>query len=381
MNIREDKVQETIKWLEGIENEERRKLVNALKRSEQVFSNPKSPKLQLARREYGEKQELVARVFRGERHGKTRFSIEFLPKNSTTNQSWWLSAEEALKVAANVKVERSAYPHRLQLAFIYLASKLGVKDSHLFRYSTDGDQFTKAYSPKDIIPPEDITISHDDALEILKKEQMEKGTEPEPAFGVAQTKVFRIAMPVTTTSPNLSRQNWGEESSQLLIIKKRMEENTQTLGTNGSKRAYYRCETFNSKELEKLRSDKECKIIWPKQQAKSLTYLLDLCQELILQQASKTLGAGEQHFAVLYQKKTELGPPGYLYKAIIAKGKDKTEASKTSCKIINQLWNNGLENTESPSDDNNKAVALTCLTSTDCALLKYLVTKEAELDN
>jgi hypothetical protein len=381
----QDVVGKTIKWLEGIENEERRKLVNALKRTKTVIENTSNPKLLLAKRKWGNQPEttLIPMIIKGQRHGKPRFSLEYIPNNQTHLTEDYLSPDQAQTIAEKVKVERSNYAHRIKLAFMFLASKHGTRENKSFCYSTDGEHFTKAYKSIHDVPPEEKTITHKEALDILKKDIIENPSIYEsPAFGVSQTKVFRVSPPQIkevyneelnySYTPHDNTNGKDDLKTSWITISKRLE-NTNSNGT-GEKKAYYQCNRVYTTESQ-ARSNKNYKLLWPANQIKSLVYLLDLCKELILNQSAKTLGEGDSYFATIYEKKTTKGPRGLLYKALICVGKDKTEASKNACAVISKVWTEEEDtNCLSPhKNTENTPIAVTCLSLADCSLLKYLI--------
>jgi hypothetical protein len=386
INGDQDVVEKTIKWLESIENEERRKLVNALKRTKTVIDNTSNPKLLLAKRKWGNntQRNFVPVILKGERHGKPRFSLEYMPDNEVNLNEQCLSPNQALAIAQKVKVERSNYAHRIKLAFMFLASKYGTRENKSFCYSTDGEHFTKAYKSIHDVPAEEKTITHQEALDILKKDIIDNPSVYEsPAFGVSQTKVFRVSPPQTkevyneeldySYTPHGSTNNKDDLKTSWITISKRLE-NTNSKST-GDKKAYYQCNRVYTTEPQ-ARSNKNYKLLWPANQIKSLVYLLDLCKELILNQSAKTLGEGDSYFATIYEKKTTKGPEGLLYKALICQGKDKTEASKNACSVISKVWTEeGGQTTNENSHKNteNTPIAITCLSLTDCSLLKYLI--------
>ena len=355
---RDQVIEDTIKWLSTIENEERRKLVNALKRTKEVLNNPNNPKLLMSKREFGERT-LHPVILKGERHGKPRFSLEFLPEEDIKNKGDYLFPEEASQVAEKTIVERSSYAHRLKLAFIFLTNKFGTKNNKDFVYSTDGDHFTKAYRSVNEAPKEEKVISHFEAVKVIEADKkINPKAYESPAYGVAQTKVFRVSVnsvPSTGASGNI-KTSW-------ITISKALED-----VNNNDKRAYYQCRQVYDTE-EKVRSNKEYKLVWPTNQVKSLIYLLELSKDLILQQNSKTLGDGDQHYAVLFEKKSSSGPAGILYKALICPGTEKTSASKNACTVVTQVWTID----ENDPKTNNLPKAITCLSPQDCSLLKHLI--------
>jgi hypothetical protein len=236
---RSDVVNTTIKWMESIENEERRKLVNALKRTKTVLENPNNPKLVLARKELGKPtSQLQAIIIIGKRHGKPRFSLEFLTTEEIKNlkNSEFLLPNEAIEISQNVKIERSNYAHRIKLAFIFLAGKFGIKSFRDFHYSVDGEHFTKAYKNKEEVPPEEQTINHQIALQVLKEDsKINPNIYAEPAFGVAQTKVFRVSSRNSNEVYNellkyshKSNDKYQEEpKSSWIVISKNLEDKNQ----------------------------------------------------------------------------------------------------------------------------------------------------------
>jgi hypothetical protein len=379
--IRPNVVDDTIKWLEGIENEERRKLVNALKRTESVTDNASNPKLILAKRNIGD-QNLEPIIIKGQRHGKPRFSLEYVSQTQLTKLNEYLHLEEALAVVQRVKVERSNYAHRIKLAFMFLAGKHGIKGYSNFRYSTDGEHFTKAYKSQSDTPQGEETISHEQALAVLKEDaKIHPSAYENPAFGVAQTKVFRVSSPqhkpIYNEELNYSYLPHNDGKSSWITISKSLETNGKP--NSVEKKAYYTCKKIFANELQ-LRNNKSNKLVWPANQSKSLIYLIDLCKELILNQCAKQLGEGPNYYAIVYEKPTtskegsESGTEGFLYKALVAPGKDKTEASNKACEAISQVWTK-----DTGSNETNTAKAITCLSLSDCSLLKYLI--ESEINN
>lgn len=374
-DLRNNVVNATIEWLHSIENEERRKLVNALKRTKEVLNNPNNPKLLLSRREYKD-QSLIPVILKGERHGKTRFSLEFLPKQVLETKKDFLYPQEAVIVAQKTIVQRSSYAHRIKLAFMFIAGKFGTKNNDKFCYSTDGEHFTKAYKSKDDVPQGEATISHKEALAVLEEDaKLNPSAYVSPAYGVAQTKVFRVSKP--------SPQYEHYKSSWIIISKKLEESNKSTPPHSGStdKRAYYQCQEVYQ-EFSKLHDNKEYKLVWPTSQVKSLTYLLELCKELILGQASRTLGNGSQYYAVIFEKNSDplKGPEGILYKALIAQGEDKTQASKKACDGVKHVWVEDIDGIQEGPDLNKPyktnpchPKALTSLSLQDCSILINLI--------
>lgn len=254
---------------------------------------------------------------------------------------------------------------------MFVAGKYGTKSVQEFHYSTDGEHFTKAYKNKSEAPHDEKTITHADALEILKKDkEVNPSTYEEPAFGVAQTKVFRVSVNANKTHNTIDTTT--EYKTSWLVISKNLE-NTERPTTKTQeheekhKRAYYSCKTIYAPEIT-VRSNKSYKLVWPASQGKSLVYLIELCKDLILSQSSKTLGEGNQFYAVIYEKKTTQGPEGLLYKALVTQGEDKTQASQTACSAIQNVWQDG--------EKNNTPKAITCLSLTDCSLLKHLIEME-----
>lgn len=375
--IRQNVIEENVKWMENIENEERRKLVNALKRTKLVIDNPTNPKLILAKKHLGDRP-LEPIVVKGERHGKPRFSLEYVEKNSLNQTPNFLYPEEAIIIGEKVKVHRSNYAHRIKLAFMFLAGKYSARDNKSFHYSADGDHFTKAYKNKKEVPDGEETICHASAIEILSHDsKINPSAYEQPAFGVSQTKVFRVSSPehkkLYSEELNYTYTPHTETKISWTIISKQLEDNSPYNRKNGNdKKTYYSCKTLYANETQ-IKKNKNYKLVWPSNQVKSLIYLLDLCKELILTQSAKTLGEGDQHYAIIYEKKTSKGPEGLLYKALIAQGKDKTEASKTACNAVTNVWSEEGQNKSNPE---NTAKALTCLSLTDCSLLKYLIESE-----
>jgi len=332
-------------WLEGLDNENKRKIVSALKRSKEASENGNSSKLKKAQETFGASCDLQPVLVKSERFGKDRFSLEFLPSDKLhelENSNEWLTPDEALELANSITLERATYPQRLKLAFIYLSRKQGIKNYKAFRYSVDGEHYTKAYASLESVPEGEETIGFDQAYKIvLEDSQTNPNSEKTEIY---QTKVFRVSLS-------------SLESGEVLAFEKCQPEESPI------PRANYRLEIFPSRSYRNLKRTSNYKLLWPTKQENALFCLMDACQDLILQCSSSTLGHGEPYYATIFERYAEIGPEGILYKALITNSADKKSASQKSTENVEEIW----------KGFNSKAKPVMCLHSKECHWICQLV--------
>jgi hypothetical protein len=330
-------------WLDKLENEEKRKIVNALKRAKEASTNEQSSKFKRAKDEFGNGENLKPILFKSERFGKERFSLEFIPTSFDPNKvsEQWLTTDEAILLSNEIKVERANYPQRLKLAFTYLARRQGIKNHRLFRYSTDGEHYTKAYPSLEAVPNGEETISFEEALKYIKTEK--EGEEP-PVY---QTKVYRVALSSLRQSNLLAFEKCDPEEAVI-------------------PRCTYNLQILSPESYHRAKRDPNFKLLWPQRQENALFCLMEACQDLILQCSSKSLGSGTPYYATIYQREAEIGPEGLLYKGLVACGEDKKIASQKASDNVERIW----------TGFNTKPRALMCLHSKECDWICQL-TEEA----
>jgi hypothetical protein len=334
-------------WLENLENEDKRKIVSALKRSKEAADNPHSSKLKKAKETYGDFEDLLPTLVKSERFGKERFSLEFMPQRAVEKlpQDGWLTPLEAIELANQITVERASYPQRLKLAFIYLARRQGIKNHLSFRYSLDGDNYTKAYPNLDSVPEGEETIGFEEASKIVQDDRKNRiAPHNGEQTDVFQTKVFRVSLS-------------SLESSQIMAFEKCQPEDSPI------PRANYRMEVHPSFTYRNLKRNSNFKLLWPLKQENALYCLMDACQDLILQCSSETLGAGAPYYATLYERYAEIGPEGLLYKGLVANGIDKKSVSQRVTEAVENIW----------TGFSSRAKPIMCLHSKECHWICQLV--------
>lgn len=349
--IKLNRISKIKSWLENLENEDKRKIVSALRRSKEAANNPNSTKLRKAQEVYGALTPLSPILIKSERFGKERFALEFLPElkiqdlnnSNPDSKELWLSPNEALEIANSTPIERATYAQRLKLAFVYLGRRQGVKNFRQFRYSTDGEHYTKAYPSLDSVPQGEKTISFEDAISIVQHKQEGNATKLDSPE-VFQTKVFRVSLSAL-------------ESGQILAFEKCQPEESSI------PRANYRVDIHPQRSYMSLKRSSNYKLLWPTKQENALFCLMDACQDLILQCSAQQLGNGDNFYATLYQRHSEIGPDGFLYKGLITSGLDKKSSSQKTTENVEAIW----------QGFNNKAKPIVCLHSKECHWICQLV--------
>jgi hypothetical protein len=333
-------------WLEGLENEDKRKIVSALRRSQEASENTNGSKLKRAQETFGGEHRLMPILIKSERFGKERFSLEFFTNEKIAelqdSDQIWLTPHEAVSLADSIKIERASYPQRLKLAFIYLARRQGIKNYRSFRYSTDGEHYTKAYPNTESVPEAEDTIGFEEAYQVLQ--EYKKDSDPKEITEIYQTKVFRVAISSLETSEIMAFEKCQPEQSPI-------------------PRANYRIDIHPPHSYRSLRRSSTYKLLWPTKQENALFCLMDACQDLILQCSANELGAGNPYYATIYERYAEIGPEGLLYKALITSAEDKKTSSQKATENINHIW----------QGFNTKAKPLMCLHSKECHWICQLV--------
>jgi len=287
--------------------------------------------LRIAKHLFGE-QPLLARILITDHFGTPKFTIRFLPENQEP-EGLYISPAEGEKLIEQNQATRPCYAQRLKSAYLYLiANKENFRPTE-FRYSTDGEHFTKGY-PDESRSPEP-TISHEEARKIVEASNTKPTT--------LQTKTYKLY-----------------PEPKLLALRK----------INGAHegKALYRWETHPASSEDALRQEREFKIIWPYKQRTKLDQLLRTCKSLIIEKSAESLGGDDAGFAVLFEK--DLGKT-IIVKALITQAKNKGEANKKAQAQLSELWPNQTK------EEDTTTSTLTCLTKGECGLLLQLLQRQA----